>query len=63
MLNNHSILSVKVADLIKNELILEGQFDADVVNIVVDNFNLEERGLATIVAELASIVKTVQGGH
>lgn len=60
---NHSELSRKIARLIKDELTIQGGFPADIVSIVVDNFDLENRGLGDIVAEIARIVKTVAGGN
>ena len=59
MKQNYSALSQKVAELIKAELVNEGQYPLDVVEIVVDNFNLEMRGLGKIVNEMARIIKEV----
>lgn len=59
MYANHSDLSVKVAALIKAELVNEGQFPLDVVEVVVNNYNFEERGLGDMVAEIARVIKYV----
>jgi hypothetical protein len=59
MIQNHSDLSIKVAALIKAELVNEGQYPLDIVEIVVNNFDLENRGLGVIVSELAGIIKTI----
>lgn len=59
MTMNHSELSIKVSALIKAELVNQGQFPLDVVELIVNNFDLEARGLGRIVSEIAGIVKTV----
>lgn len=56
---NHSDLSNKVSALIKAELVNEGQYPLDVVELIVNNYDLEARGLGKIVNELAGIIKTV----
>ena len=60
-IKNNSDLSVKVARLIKDELIIQGGYTPDVVNIVVNNFDLENRGLGELLANICRMVKTVEG--
>ena len=61
MQSNHSDLSIKLAALLKAELVNEGQYPLDVVEVVVNAYNLEERGLAAMVASLADTIKQVIG--
>jgi hypothetical protein len=61
MTRNHSDLSIKVAALIKAELVNEGQYPLDIVEIVVDNCDLENSGLGEMVASMAKLIKTISG--
>jgi hypothetical protein len=61
MYANHSDLSIKFAALLKAELINEGQYPMDLVETIVNHYDLETNGLGEIVADLARIIKTVTG--
>jgi hypothetical protein len=58
-IQNNSELSVLLAKAIKAELIRELGCSEDVAHLVVNHYNLEERGLATMMSEISGIVKTV----
>ena len=58
-IQNNSELSIILAKAIKAELVRELGCSEEVANLVVNHYNLEERGLATMMSEIAQIVKTV----
>ena len=58
-IKNTSELSMILATAIKAELIREMGASSEVVNLIVNNYDLETRGLAKMVSEIAGIVKTV----
>ena len=58
-IKNTSELSMILAKAIKAELIREMGASSEVVNLIVNNYDLETRGLAKMVSEIAGIVKTV----
>lgn len=60
-IKNNSQLSMILAKAIKAELIREMGTSEDVANIVVNHYNLEERGLAKMITEICDIVKSIEG--
>ena len=58
-IQNNSPLAISLAKAIKAELIQELECSEEVASLVVNHYNLEERGLGKMVAEIAQIVKTV----
>jgi hypothetical protein len=58
-IQNNSELSIILAKAIKEELIRELGESSEVVNLVVNHYNLEERGLAQMISEITTTIKTV----
>ncbi len=58
-IQNNSELSIVLAKAIKEELIRELGESPEVVNLVVNHYNLEERGLAQMISEITTTIKTV----
>ena len=58
-IQNNSELSIILAKAIKEELVRELGESPEVVNLVVNHYNLEERGLAAMISEITSTIKTV----
>lgn len=58
-IQNNSELSIILAKAIKEELIRELGESLEVVNLVVNHYNLEERGLAQMISEITTTIKTV----
>ena len=58
-IKNNSELSIILAKAIKAELIRELGESPEVVNLVVNHYNLEERGLAAMVSEIVTTIKAI----
>lgn len=58
---NASELSSILAKAIKAEIVRETGYPAEIVDIVVNNYDLENRGLSQMVAEIYQIIKSVVG--
>jgi hypothetical protein len=60
-IKNNSELSIILAKAIKAEIIRECGFSEDVAHLVVNHYNLEERGLARMVSEIVQTCKQITG--
>lgn len=58
---NISKLSHLLAKAIKEEITREGGYAPEIVDIVVNNYDLENHGLGQMVAEIYKRVQTVAG--
>lgn len=63
IIQNNSDLSVILASAIKKELVREMNMPEEVAEIVVNNYNLEEKGLSQMVSEIAKTCKLVWSGE
>jgi hypothetical protein len=60
---NGSELSVILAKAIKAEIIRESKYSEELVNIVVNHYDLEANGLARMVSEIYNNVKQIAGDN
>lgn len=63
VIQNSSKLSVVLAKAIEEELQKEMRIPYEVAHLVVSNYNLEEKGLASMVSEISKICKIVWSGE
>lgn len=61
VIKNASELSSLLAVAIKKEIVRESGYPKEIVDLVVNNYDLENRGLGQMVAEIYQIIKTVAG--
>ena len=61
VIKNNSTVSKALAMALKEELIIEGNFSREVAEIVVNHYDLENRGLGIIVADIIRIANEVSG--
>jgi hypothetical protein len=60
-IKNNSELSIILAKAIKAELVREMGTSEEVAHLVVNHYNLEERGLTKMISEICDIVRAVEG--
>lgn len=60
-IKNNSELSMILATAIKKELVREMGISQEVAHLVVNHYNLEEKGLARMVSEICQTIKQITG--
>ena len=58
---NNSEIAVILAKAITAEIIRESEYCEDVVRMVVNHYDLENRGLGTMISEIYSTIKQIAG--